>query len=65
MSLVGNADSFDVASTSVEYLYPDAREAAVAMADSMGVTAKPGSAPEDTDMQGVSVKVVLGSDTQQ
>jgi hypothetical protein len=65
VSVVGNADSFDVASTTVEYLYPDAREAADAVAGALGVTATEGSAPQESEMQGVSVKVVLGSDTQQ
>lgn len=61
VSVVGNAESFDVGSTSVEYLYPDAREAADAIAEALGVTATEGSAPEDAEMQGVAVKVVLGS----
>lgn len=65
VSVVGNADSFDVGSTSVEYLYPDAREAAVAVAEALGVTASEGSAADASAMQGVSVKVVLGSDAQQ
>lgn len=65
VSLVGNADSFDVPATSVEYLYPDSREAAEAVAESLGVTATEGTAPRSSEMQGVSVKVVLGSDARQ
>jgi hypothetical protein len=65
VSVVGNADSFDVTSTSVEYLYPEAREAAVAVAEALGVTASEGSAAEASELEGVSVKVVLGSDDQQ
>lgn len=64
VSLVGNADSFDVGTTTVEYLYPDAREAAERIAGELGVTATEGSPPEDPEFQGVSVEVVLGSDFQ-
>lgn len=62
VSLVGNAQSFDVGSTTVEYLYPDVRESAERIAAELGVEPSEGSPPEDPEFQGISVKVVLGSD---
>lgn len=56
--LVGNADSFEVATTSVEYSTPEAAEVAGRMAAELGV-----SAVEATEaLEGAPVVVVIGAD---
>jgi hypothetical protein len=58
ISLLGNADSFDVAATRVEYLAPEAQEAAESIAKALGVTAT-----EATEQSGgIDVRVVVGGD---
>lgn len=60
VSLVGNADSFDVATTTVEYSGPDAAEAAMKIAAMLGV-----EPTEATDsIESASVRVTLGGETQ-
>ena len=62
VSVVGNAMSFDVDTTTVEYLYPEEAEAAERIAEQLGVEATEGSPPDNPDLDGVSVVVTLGSD---
>lgn len=56
--LVGNADSFDVSTTTVEYADEAAATVADAIAKALGVRAT----STDSDLQGAEVNVVLGTD---
>jgi len=58
ITLLGNADSFDVTATQVHYPVPEAREAAEEIASALGVTAT--AAPASSG--GVDVSVIVGSD---
>ena len=58
ISLIGNADSFDVATTQVEYVVPEAKAAAEAIATALGVTATKGTKASGS----VDVDVVVGRD---
>lgn len=58
ISLLGNASSFDVKSTTVEYLAPEAEDAAQQIAATLGVKAT--RAPSSSG--GVDVRVVVGTD---
>lgn len=58
ISLLGNADSFDVDDTRVEYLAPEARQAAEQIAETLGVKATEAG----TRSGGVDVRVVVGRD---
>ncbi len=58
ISLLGNADSFDKTVTTVEYLAPEAREAADEIATALGVKASSATAGSG----GVDVRVVVGAD---
>ena len=58
ISLTGNADSFDVATSTVQYASNDAQAAAEAIAASLGLTA---TISEDAD-ESVDVTVVVGKD---
>jgi hypothetical protein len=58
--LIGNADSFDVATTTVGWKTPGARPVAEAIAAQLGVTAGP--LEETADLDGAVVDVVIGAD---
>ncbi len=58
ISLLGNADSFDIATTRVEYLAPEAKAAAEQIAATLGLKATKASATSG----GVDVRVVVGAD---
>lgn len=58
---VGNADSFDVATTEVRYGSPDAQPSAKRIADELGVTA----VVADEDLSDMDVEVVVGNDLSQ
>lgn len=58
ISLLGNAPSFDVKSTRVEYLAPEARQAAEQMAGALGVKAVAATSSSG----GVDVRIVVGGD---
>jgi hypothetical protein len=58
ISLIGNAESFDVATTRVEYVVPEAKAAAEAIATALGVTATKGAKASGS----VDVDVVVGRD---
>jgi len=58
ISLLGNADSFDKTTTTVEYLAPEARSAAEEIATALGVRAT----SADAGSGGVDVRVVVGAD---
>jgi hypothetical protein len=58
ISLLGNADSFDVAATKVEYLAPEAQQAAEAIAQALGVTATEATSQSG----GIDVRVTVGGD---
>lgn len=58
ISLLGNASSFDVTATEVQYLAPEAREAAEEIAAALGVTATATSESSG----GIDVRVVVGAD---
>ena len=62
VSLVGNADSFDVATTTVQWLSPDGRAVAESIAGQLGLTATEASDEVAGELGGTSVLVVLGSD---
>ncbi len=58
ISLLGNADSFDKQATEVQYLAPEAREAAEEIAGALGVKATVSSSASG----GVDVRVIVGAD---
>ncbi len=58
ISLLGNADSFAVAATKVEYLAPEAKPAAEQIAATLGVRATQASSGSG----GVDIRVVVGAD---
>ena len=58
ISLLGNADSFDVAATEVQYLAPEAKAAADAIAAALGTTAS----STTSDSGGIDVRVIVGGD---
>lgn len=62
VTLVGNADSLDVATTTVEWLSPDGELVAEAIASELGTTATEASPDAGDGLGGASVLVVLGSD---
>ncbi|UDY35754.1 LytR C-terminal domain-containing protein [Dermatobacter hominis] len=58
ISLLGNAGSFDVAATEVEYLAPEAEQAADEIAKALGVTATEATSQSG----GIDVRVTVGGD---
>jgi hypothetical protein len=58
ISLTGNADSFDIATSTVQYSTPEAKAAAEAIAAELGLTA---TASTDAT-ESVDVTVVVGKD---
>lgn len=58
ISLLGNASSFDVSATEVNYMAPEAQEAAEEIAKALGVTA---TASSETS-GGIDVRVIVGAD---
>lgn len=58
ISLLGNASSFDVRTTSVEYLAPEAEDAAEKIAETLGVKATAATSKSG----GVDVRVTVGGD---
>ena len=58
ISLLGNAESFDVTATKVEYMAPEAQEAAEAIAKALGVSAT----AAETESGGIDVRVTVGGD---
>ena len=58
ISLLGNASSFDVATTTVQYMAPEAKDAADAIAKALGVSATPAT----SESGGIDVRVTIGGD---
>ena len=58
ISLLGNASSFDVATTTVQYMAPEAKDAADAIAKTLGVSATAATSQSG----GIDVRVTIGRD---
>ena len=58
MTAVGNADSFDVATSQVRYQNPDAKDAASAIGELLGAEV----VATQEDLGSTDVEVVVGSD---
>ncbi len=58
ISLLGNADSFDKPATEVQYMAPEAKDAADAIATALGVTAT----TTTSESGGIDVRVIVGGD---
>lgn len=58
ISLLGNASSFDVATTTVQYMAPEAKDAADSIAKALGVSATRAT----SESGGIDVRVTIGGD---